>query len=233
MNEMTVFNYEADEVRMININGDPWFVAKDVCDVLELVDVSGSLNKLDSDEKLIRSLYGSGQSRDVWTVNESGLYTLIMRSNKPEAKKFRRWVTKEVLPSVRKTGSYSVSAPKTYIEALESLLEVEKEKEQLLLSTVENKPKVEYYEKVSNAVNYHSLLETAKILGTGRNNFMKDLRAKKILMKTNIPYQRYIDSGYFVVKERAYGGDLGFLSRTTFVTGKGIQWLFKLYDVEV
>ena len=102
--------------------------------------------------------------------------------------------------------------------------------EELLLTEKENKPKVEYYDGVSDATNYHSLGDTAKLIGLGRNNFMKELRSQEILMKNNTPYQRYIDSGYFVVKERTYGGDFMFLSKTTFVTGKGIQWLFKKFE---
>ena len=84
------------------------FVAKDVCEVLELSDVSMSVAKLDDDEKLVQKLFVSGQNRDMIIVNESGLYTLIMRSNKPEARSFRKWVTSEVLPSIRATGQYTM-----------------------------------------------------------------------------------------------------------------------------
>lgn len=118
--------YGGTEVRVIlDENGEPWFVAKDVCTVLEYSDTEVALRKLDDDEKLIqkvfvsgdvanadtlnRKSYGSGQERDMWTINEPGLYTLILRSNKPEAKVFKRWVTHDVLPSIRKTGSYSMS----------------------------------------------------------------------------------------------------------------------------
>ena len=106
MNELQVFNFEQSQVRIIEQNGEPWFVAKDVCDVLELSDVSMTTSKLDDDEKLVQKLFVSGQNRDVITVSESGLYTLIMRSNKPEAKKFRKWITSEVLPTIRKHGAY-------------------------------------------------------------------------------------------------------------------------------
>lgn len=90
----------------LTIKGEPWFVAKDVCDILQLTDVSKSVERLDDDEKLIRKIFVSGQSRDVILVNESGLYNLIFRSNKPEAKVFRKWVTGEVLPSIRRYGYY-------------------------------------------------------------------------------------------------------------------------------
>ena len=89
-------------------DGNAWFVAKDVCDVLGLTDTSKTCERLDDDEKLVRKLFVSGQKRDVLLVNESGLYALIFTSNKPEAKRFRKWITSEVLPQIRKTGSYSM-----------------------------------------------------------------------------------------------------------------------------
>ena len=108
MNALQVFNYNGNDIRITDDNGDIWFVAKDVCDVLGLSEVSNSLLKLDDDEKLTRKIFVSGQNRDMNLISESGFYTLVLRSNKPEAKPFRRWVTKDVLPQIRKTGSYSL-----------------------------------------------------------------------------------------------------------------------------
>jgi len=102
-NKLEIFsNSELGSVRVVMKDGEPHFVAKDVCDILGLKDVSMSLQKLDNDEKLIQKLFVSGQNRDTWTINESGLYSLILRSNKPQAKKFKKWVTGEVLPTIRK-----------------------------------------------------------------------------------------------------------------------------------
>ena len=89
-------------------DGESWFIAKDICCALGLQDVSMTVKRLDDDEKLIQTLFVSGQGRETWTVNESGLYGLIFLSRKPEAKAFRKWVTNEVLPSIRRTGAYSV-----------------------------------------------------------------------------------------------------------------------------
>ena len=89
------------------IKNEPWFCASDVCRALEFPSPEASLRKLDDDEKLMRKVFASGQNRNLWFVNESGLYNLIFRSNKPEAKTFRKWVTGEVLPAIRRTGSYS------------------------------------------------------------------------------------------------------------------------------
>jgi prophage antirepressor-like protein len=112
--QVVPFTYEKYEFRTIIINDAPYFVARDVCNVLGLDDINKALLKLEDDEKLTRKLFVSGQNREFWLINESGLYTLILRSNKPEAKKFRKWVTSEVLPSIRKTGSYETtpSVPK-------------------------------------------------------------------------------------------------------------------------
>lgn len=112
------FSATKQEVRSLTIDAEPFFVAKDVCDILELPNTSMALSKLDSDEKLTSKILMSGQNRKMWLVSESGLYALIMRSNKPEARIFRKWVTKDVLPSIRKKGFYSVARSKTdFIDA--------------------------------------------------------------------------------------------------------------------
>lgn len=102
------FSFNKQQLRVVDPqnNNQIWFVAKDVCDILEIVDTSNAVQKLDDDEKLIRKIYVSGQERDTWTVNESGLYAIIFKSKKPEAKAFKKWVTSEVLPSIRLTGGY-------------------------------------------------------------------------------------------------------------------------------
>jgi prophage antirepressor-like protein len=95
------------EIQTLSIKGEPWFLAKDVCEVLSYEGAPEViLRKLDEDEKLMRKIYASGQTRHTWFVNESGLYNLIFRSSKPEAKQFRKWVTSEVLPAIRKFGFY-------------------------------------------------------------------------------------------------------------------------------
>lgn len=105
-NALQVFNFEEKQVRVVPKDGQPWWVAKDVCDVLELSDVSMSVSRLDDDEKGTSKVCTPGGMQDMSVINESGLYALIIRSNKPEAKKFRKWVMSEVLPSIRRTGGY-------------------------------------------------------------------------------------------------------------------------------
>lgn len=104
-----IFTYgEKNKVAVFTVSDKPWFIAKDVCDVLKLTRTNDAVKKLDDDEKLMRKVSASGQNRTFWLVNESGLYNLIFRSNKPEARQFRKWVTNEVLPQLRQQGSYAL-----------------------------------------------------------------------------------------------------------------------------
>jgi len=121
------FEYEAKQVRVVqDEHGEPWWIAKDVCDVLELTDVGKSVEKLDDDEKLIRKIFVSGQNREMWTINEPGLYSLILRSNKPEAKNFKRWITHKVLPSIRKSGKYEIESTSELDLIIQSAQELKK-----------------------------------------------------------------------------------------------------------
>ena len=108
-NLQVFYNEEANvNIRMEEIGNQPWFIAKDVCTALELSEVSNTVKRLDDDEKLTRTVFVSGQGREMWFINESGLYNLIFQSRKPEARAFRKWVTNVVLPSIRQTGQYRI-----------------------------------------------------------------------------------------------------------------------------
>lgn len=107
MNELTVFNNEEfGEIRTITIDGEPWFVAADVCGALEIRNPTDAMRRLDADERTLVSIEGASNGLPVNAVNEPGLYTLILGSRKPEAKAFKRWVTHDILPTIRKTGGY-------------------------------------------------------------------------------------------------------------------------------
>lgn len=105
---LQVFTYKNREVRTTEIDGEVWFVAKDIADILEIEDATHAIRGLDNDEKGLRKMEPPGGMQDMTIISEAGLYTLLMRSNKEEAKTFRRWVTHDVLPAIRKAGSYSV-----------------------------------------------------------------------------------------------------------------------------
>lgn len=111
MNEIQVWNYESSEVRTVQVNGEPWFVLSDVCKVLELSTPARVAERLEKDEvSQTHTIDRMGREQKTTIINESGLYTVILRSDKPQAKPFRKWVTSEVLPSIRKHGSYSVQS---------------------------------------------------------------------------------------------------------------------------
>lgn len=107
MDKLQIFNYDGKDVRTVSIDGEPWWILKDVCTILGLSDTNKTAERLDPDELTRTKLVSGGQEREMYIINESGVYNVIIRSDKPEAKKFKRWVTHEVLPSIRKTGSYS------------------------------------------------------------------------------------------------------------------------------
>ena len=109
-NEIQIFNYGQNDIAVIMVDGEPWWIAKDVCDVLDLTNPTEAIRALDSDERnTLRISEGIRGNPNVNIINEPGLYSLIIRSNKPEAKKFKRWITHEVLPTIRKTGGYVAS----------------------------------------------------------------------------------------------------------------------------
>lgn len=130
MSNIIPFTYNSQQVRTIIKDGEPWFVAKDVCDILEIGNANMAAARLDDDEVSQTEVIDSvGRLQNTNIINESGLYNLILRSDKPQAKPFRKWVTSEVLPSIRKTGSYSVK-PVTALEALAQTVKVLQEQEQ-------------------------------------------------------------------------------------------------------
>lgn len=118
MNQLTKM-FDGQQIRIIEQNGEPWFVARDVCDILEIKNATDALKRLDEDE---RSRFNLGRQGNANAVNEFGLYNLVLGSRKPEAKQFKRWITHEVLPSIRKKGSYQYKTPKTQLEILQGTI---------------------------------------------------------------------------------------------------------------
>ncbi|MEK4108175.1 phage antirepressor [Paenibacillus sp. FSL R10-2791] len=242
MNQLQRFMYSNQEVRSTVIDGQPWFVAKDVCDVLEISNNRDALNRLDEDEKDVVSTDTLGGMQNVSVVNEPGLYSLILGSRKPEAKQFKRWITHEVIPSIRKTGGYMI--PQTMPETLRLLAaEIEKNQaieaknKQLAIESAEKDQKlkeqatpVAIYNLAISAHNTMSMQEVAKSLGTGRTKLYQILREEDIIMKNStLPYQRFIDAGYFKVTERPRAsGDVIVNDPSTRVYAKGFDYIARL-----
>lgn len=259
MNELQrVFEYEGSQVRTAVIDGQTWFVAKDVCDTLEIKKYRDSVARLDEDEREPVLVDTLGGKQEMIAVNESGLYTLIMKSRKPEAKAFKRWVTHEVLPSIRKTGEYKAKASyeiEDPIKRAEMWIREEQERRALVQRTElleeqaeRNKPKVMFAEAVEVSEDTILIGELAKILkqngvDMGQNRLFKYLRDEGYLMKygdqKNMPTQKSANLGLFKVTKRVLqnpGGD-GRVTRTTRVTPKGQQYfisrLVKRNDLKI
>ena len=144
MNDILVFHYKSSEVRTVELNGEPWFVLKDVCAVLGISNHKMTAQRLDADEVSLTDLTDSmGRQQETTVINESGLYNVILRSDKPEAKPFRKWVTSEVLPSIRKTGGYRMPKLSKEMQAL-FLLDDRTQKQEARLTALENTMTVDY-----------------------------------------------------------------------------------------
>lgn len=223
--------------------GAQWFVAKDVCGCLGL-DTSNLSKMLDEDELSTYPVQYTDQVRNLSVVSEPGLYSLILRSRKPEAKAFKRWVTHEILPSIRKTGHYG--APETEDEILARALVIAEGRLGMLSHAVSelqeqialDAPKVELAEAIMETEECVSINQFAKILkqrglDIGANRLYRDLRRDGYLMRRrgtnwNMPTQRMMDKGYFRVVERMTEADDGyqFVTVTTMITGAGQYHLF-------
>lgn len=225
-----IFQYEDKEMRVVtDEQGEPWWVAVDVCNILTLSNPTEAIRGLDDDEKSTLRITEGGPEINI--VSEPGLYSLIIRSNKKEAKDFKRWITHDVIPSIRKTGSYSLAVPKTLPDALRAYaLEIERRQE------IESKlaiaaPKAEFFDAVADSKDAVDLGRAAKVLncGMGRNRLFQVLRDKKILMETNIPYQTFVDRGYFRVIEQKYTKPDGSTHITfkTLVYQRGLAYIQK------
>ena len=249
--QVEVFNFSQEKtpIRVQLINSEPWFVAKDVCEVLEHSNHKMAVKTLDEDE--VSSVYlidAIGRKQKTKIVSESGLYSLIFQSRKPEAKKFRKWVTEEVLPTIRKTGGY---IPTTEEETTEEFLaramrvtqeilnrkeqkikELEKQKNQQFLQIEAEKPKVIFAEAVATSQRSCLVSELAKILKQngieiGQNKLFSWLREKGYLGNKgeyyNMPTQRAMNLELFEIKQTSISKPDGsiLVSTTPKVTGKG------------
>ena len=222
-------------IRAVSENGEPWFVAKDVCDVLGLDHTA--LRKLDADEKGRDSIPTLGGTQQMTMVSEPGFYRLVMKSRKPEAKAFQRWVTHEVLPAIRRTGGYMAVKPdETMARALciaDETMRRQKERiESLSSANAEMRPKALFADAVAASESTCLVGELAKMLRQngveiGQNRLFDWLRERGYLGKggsnRNVPTQASMDMGLFRIKETAVTHSDGrvTINRTPKVTGKG------------
>lgn len=251
-NEIQQFDFRGASLRTLTDKaGEPWFVAKDVCDILELTNPAVALQSLDDDEKtnLSNSYVWSESGRRPLIISEPGLYRLVMRSRKPEAKEFQRWVTHEVLPQIRKTGGYipttaadddmTILAKAVMIG--QRTMEAQKQKiAEQQTRIVELEPKARFADAVAASDGTCLVGELAKMLrqngmDIGQNRLFRLLQADGYLGKSgsnrNVPTQRAMDLGLFRIKETTVTHADGHttVSRTPKVTGKGQRYFIDRY----
>lgn len=247
-NEIKIFDYYDNQVRTVTKDGEPWFVLKDVCQILGISNSKMVAARLDDDEKGVSLTDSLGGPQKTTIINEPGLYKVVLRSDKPEAKKFVKWITHEVLPSIRKHGAYItleaiqeyMSKPESWIELLQKVRDEHLKNTELQSQIDRDRPKVVFAEAVdaSDATVY--LGEFAKMLRQngieiGQNRLFDQLKKDGYLLKRNfkghtIPTQKAIEKGLFKIEELVVTHDDGHISlkRNVKLTGKG-QLFFTNY----
>lgn len=219
MKELQVFKYKSNDVRTVEIDGNPWWVLSDVCKVLDITNHKNVAARLDEEEKGVHQMDTLGGLQEMTIINESGLYNVILRSDKPEAKPFKKWVTSEVLPSIRKHGAYmtpetleaAILNPDTMIKLCTALKDEQDKRKALEIAnsalTVDNaimKPKADYFDDLVDRNLNTGIRETAKELGVKEKAFVSSLIAMKYLYRDKKgklqPYAQYADD-LFVLKE--------------------------------
>lgn len=247
MSEVQIFqNQQFGSVRTVVLNKEPWFVAADVCRALEHSNVTVALDRLDEDEKAKLNLGLQGGATGC--VNEPGLYTLVLGSRKPEAKAFKRWVTHEIIPTIRKHGMYAtpemaermLNDPDVMIRVLQEL-KTEREQRKTLEQKVEqDKPKVLFSDAVSTAHNSILIGDLAKLIRqngveVGQKRLFEMLRQDGYLISRgasrNMPSQRSMEMGLMEIKESTVASPDGHIrvTKTTKITGKGQVYFINRY----
>lgn len=249
MNNLQVFeNAEFGSVRTVAIDDEPWFVAMDVCKALEIGNSRQALVRLDDDEKGVIPTDTLGGVQSLNVVNEPGLYTLVLGSRKPEAKAFKRWITHEVIPSIRKHGAYATSVtidsiianPENGIRLLQALKAERDRRKELELENARQKqqlaeysPKASYYDVVLQTTDALSASEIAKDYGKSAKWLNNLLHEKGIQFKQGgiwLLYQKYAEQGYTRSKTHTYSGDDGkqHSKLHTYWTQKGRLFIYDL-----
>lgn len=248
--ELQIFNNtEFGSVRTININGEPRFVGKDVAEILGYSNPRDALAKrVDDEDKGVAKCDTLGGVQELTVINESGLYSLILSSKLPKAKKFKHWVTSEVLPAIRKHGVYAVDEvlnnPDMLISALQEL-KTEREKRKMLEETAavqrqqitEMQPKASYYDVVLNCKDLVAISTISKDYGwsaTKMNNYLHSKGVQYKQGKIWLLYQKYAAQGFTSTKVHSYNGDDGEVHTKphTYWTQKGRLFIYGLLKAD-
>lgn len=243
MNEVKIFNSkEFGDVRTVTINGEPWFVGKDVAEALGYSNTRDALvtHVADEDKNTVVISDGKRGNPNQTVINESGLYALIFGSKLESAQRFKHWVTSEVLPAIRRTGGYQMPAPQGKELLALAVLEAQKTIEAQNAEIERMRPKEIFADAVKASDSSILVGDLAKLLrqngvDTGQKRLFEQLRNEGYLMKTgssrNMPKQRYVADGLFQIKETVVSNPDGSMrmTKTTKVTGKGQQYFLNKY----
>lgn len=247
MNNLQLFNFEGNEVRTLKINDEPYFVGNDVAKILGYSNYRKAVfEHVDDEDKLRTQIRYAGQNREVTVINESGLYSLILSSKMPNARKFKHWVTSEVLPAIRKHGAYMTDEKAFDVvnnkDGLASLLQQAADQLRAKDIQIEKmKPKALFADSVATSNSTILVGELAKILrgngiNTGANRLFEWLREHGYLIQRkgsdwNMPTQRAMNQGLFEIKETTINHSNGSISisKTPKVTGKGQQYFVNVF----
>ena len=241
-NKIKIFeNEEFGRVRTVITDGEPWFVGKDVAVILGYSKPRNAIaTHVDCEDKKVAPIQGDlGGTQQMIIINESGLYSLILSSKMPKARDFKRWVTSEILPTIRRTGGYVADEDMFIENYLPFLEEPYKGLFRLQMMAINqlnerirhDQPLVDFANQVAGTENVIDMNAMAKLaveenIPIGRNRLFRWLRENGILMSDNLPYQKFIDRGYFAVKESVF--ETGTITKTyqqTFVTGRGQRYI--------
>lgn len=246
MTDLKIFENPAfGQVRVLELEGEPWFVGKDVAEALGYSNTADAIQKhVDEEDKLTSRIAIAGQGRNVVIINESGLYSLVLSSKLPTAKAFKRWITSEVIPSIRKHGAYitpdtleqMIADPDTTIRLLTTLKEERQERVRLEAEAKANRPKVLFADAVATAHTSILIGELAKLLkqngvDMGQNRLFDWMRKNGYLIARkgtdyNMPTQKSMELGLMEIKETSISHADGHvsISKTPKITGKGQQY---------
>lgn len=204
MTTITPFAFaDTHTVRTVLIDAEPWFVAKDVCEIVGIAKPRDAFAQLDDDERASTAVDTLGGRQQMAVVNESGLYSLMLISRSPKVREFKRWLTHEVLPQIRKTGQFGSALPTSFAEALELAADQARKIEAAEAKIAIDAPKVEAYDAFMDSEGYYSMEAAAKILDMGRNTLFRRLRELDIIQTgSRLPYQRYMH--HFIVTTSTY-----------------------------
>lgn len=236
-NSLIFKNENLGEVRVIYKDNEVLFCLSDICRALGIQNSRNVANAIKYEFEgcplEIHPFETAGGTQNFTMITEPQLYFVLMRTDKSEAKEFRKWVNTEVLPSIRKTGAYSIQQqiPKTYGEALLEAGRLALENERLLTQAKENQPKIEAFNELMSSSDSLDFLTFSKIIKIGRNTLFKKLRELKVLRKDNTPYQKYVDRGYFKVIESTYRYNESKevkINHKTIIFPKGQDFIIKL-----